>query len=53
MDLNSFNRRNLSVIQRSHYVDSRVRTDYDYIIKGTVADVGIADDDRADCGGDN
>lgn len=53
MDLNNFNCCNLSVIQRSHYADSRVRTNHDHIIKGTAADIGIADDDRADCGGDN
>lgn len=53
MDLNNFSRRNLSVIQYSHYVDMCVRTDNDRIIKGIVADIGATDDDRADCGGDN
>lgn len=53
VDLNNFNRCNLSVIQRSHYVDMCIRTDHDHITKGTAADIGIADDDRAVGGSDN
>ena len=53
MDLNNFSRRNLSIVQHSHYIALRVRTDHDRIIKGTVADIRTADDNRAVGGGDN